>query len=266
MNSMNFFPACLLMVLLVTLSFFRSEAKGDDVVTEPQTEHHFQRTVETQQSIEYLLFLPKNYDAERTEGWPMMLFLHGAGERGDDLEKVKVHGPPKQVQTDSDFPFVLVSPQCPEGQAWDVAVLEGLLDQMLSEHNIDPRRVYLTGLSMGGYGTWSFATAHPARFAAIVPICGGGQRLPIILASGEKKKNLQRLPIWAFHGGKDSVVPLDETERMIDAFHRIEADEVKLTVYPEADHDSWTQTYNNPELYTWLLKHQLRVDQKPISE
>jgi len=121
---------------------------------------------------------------------------------------------------------------------------------------VDTNRVYLTGLSMGGYGTWSLALAHPEKFAAIAPICGGGQVIDIILASYGKPANpLKNISVWAFHGAKDPVVPLEESERMIAALKKIGAKDVKLTVYPEAEHDSWTEAYNNPELYEWLLTH-----------
>ncbi|WP_146599638.1 carboxylesterase family protein [Novipirellula aureliae] len=233
------------------MSSFSAAEEPKQVV---QTAQKFSRTIELKQELDYLLFLPKDYDAERADGWPMILFLHGAGERGNDLERVKVHGPPKQVESDPDFPFVLVSPQCPKNETWDVAELNGLLDEILSKHNIDTDRIYLTGLSMGGFGTWSLGISNPERFAAIAPICGGGERLSVVLAAGSRKDALKKLPVWAFHGGKDPVVPLAESESMIDAMKRVGAEDVKLTIYPEAGHDSWTKTYKDPEFYSWLLQ------------
>jgi predicted peptidase len=109
---------------------------------------------------------------------------------------------------------------------------------------------------MGGYGTWKLALAHPEKFAAIVPICGGGERIDVLLAGRERAAALRDLGVWAFHGAKDPVVPLEESERMVDAFKKTGVKEVKLTIYPEADHNSWTETYFNPALYEWLLKHQ----------
>jgi predicted peptidase len=219
-----------------------------------QTSHHFARTVTQKQALDYLLFLPRDYNAKRAEGWPMILFLHGAGERGTNLSRVKAHGPPKRVESHPDFPFVLVSPQCPEGRTWDVSELTGLLDEVIARHNIDTNRIYLTGLSMGGFGTWSLGMSQPERFAAIAPICGGGERLKVLLAGRTKGEVLRKLPVWAFHGAKDPVVPLEESERMIDALKRAGAQNVKLTVYPEAGHDSWTRTYDQPEFYQWLLE------------
>ncbi len=215
---------------------------------------HFRKTLDVE--VNYLLFLPKGYDAKAEKRWPLMLFLHGAGERGTDVWKVTTHGPPKYVGTHPDFPFILVSPQCPERQIWSREVLLGLLDEITRKYAVDPGRVYLTGLSMGGYGTWDLGLTHPERFAAIVPICGGGQIISVLLSSRDNAQALKTLGVWAFHGGKDPVVPLEESQRMVDALKKVGAQDVKLTVYPEAGHDSWTETYNNPELYDWLLKHE----------
>ena len=120
---------------------------------------------------------------------------------------------------------------------------------------MDTNRVYLTGLSMGGFGTWKLAVAHPELFAAIVPICGGGETIEVLLAARERGAALKSLPVWAFHGAKDPVVSLEESERMVNALKKLGGKEVKLTVYPEAQHDSWTETYNNPQLYEWFLQH-----------
>ena len=121
--------------------------------------------------------------------------------------------------------------------------------ELYSKLNVDQGRVYCTGLSMGGFGTWELAITYPQLFAAIVPICGGGS--PYIAA------RIRHIPTWVFHGGRDNVVPLYESQRMVDALKRAGAN-VQLTVYPEAGHDSWTETYNNPDLYTWLLSHRRR--------
>jgi predicted peptidase len=185
-----------------------------------------------------------------------MLFLHGAGERGTNVQLVTVHGPPKLVRTNKDFPFVLLSPQCPRDRLWRDDELLALLDSAIAQHNIDPNRIYLTGLSMGGYGSWSLGINHPERFAAIAPICGGGDTLPVLLATREQKAALKSLGVWAFHGAKDPVVPLSESQRMTNVLIRAGCKDVKLTVYPEAGHDAWTLAYNDPELWTWFLAHQ----------
>lgn len=206
--------------------------------------------------LKYLLFLPKDYSGQGAKTWPLILFLHGAGERGSDIWKVAVHGPPKYVGSHPDFPFIVVSPQCPEGQIWSNDALLALLDDVTSKCKVDRSRIYLTGLSMGGYGTWNLGLTEPDKFAAIVPICGGGQLINILLANGTKGNALRSLGIWAFHGGKDTVVPLEESQRMVNMLKKVGVSDIQLTIYPEAGHDSWTEAYNNPALYEWLLKHQ----------
>jgi predicted peptidase len=194
--------------------------------------------------LNYLLYLPPGYEKAEKK-FPLILFLHGAGETGKDLNKVKVHGPPKIVQKKTDFPFIVVSPQAPT-RGWRPASLLALLDDVCANYKVDKDRVYLTGLSMGGFGTWSLAAAAPDRFAAIAPICGGGDP-----RTAEKIKNL---PIWVFHGTKDNAVPIKRSEVMVEALKKAGGD-VKFTVYPDAGHDCWTVTYNNPELYKWFLAH-----------
>ncbi|HWX18929.1 MAG TPA: prolyl oligopeptidase family serine peptidase [Candidatus Binatia bacterium] len=206
--------------------------------------------------VNYLLFLPKDYEAKSAKRWPLLLFLHGIGERGTDVWKVATHGPPKYVAEHPDFPFIVVSPQCPDGQLWSNDTLLALLDDIMSHYAVDTRRVYLTGLSMGGYGAWSLGLAHPEKFAAIVPICGGGDLITLFVSSHDKPDALKALAVWAFHGAKDPVVPVQESQRMVELLKKFGVSEVKLTVYPEAQHDCWTETYKNPEVYDWLLQHE----------
>jgi predicted peptidase len=197
--------------------------------------------------LNYLLYLPPDYQTK--EKVPLLVFLHGAGERGDDLELVKRHGPPKLIEQGKTFPFIIVSPQCSKNRFWTSQQLEltTLIDDIMSKYKVDPERVYLTGLSMGGFGTWSLAAYTPDRFAAIIPICGGGE--PIAA------RVLKNTPVWAFHGAKDPLVPVRRSKEMVDALLKLK-DEAKLTIYTEALHDSWTATYANPEIYQWLLSHQ----------
>ena len=143
------------------------------------------------------------------------------------------------------FPFILVSPQSP-GRGWNPDTLSALLDDVEKNYRVDKNREYLTGLSMGGYGTWALAAAQPHRFAAVAPICGGG--------NPKDAEKLKALPIWVFHGAKDPTVPLARSQEMVDAL-KSAGSEVKFTIYPDAVHDSWTETYDNPEFYTWLLSH-----------
>ncbi|HET9920511.1 MAG TPA: prolyl oligopeptidase family serine peptidase [Ktedonobacteraceae bacterium] len=213
-----------------------------------QQEHTFEKQIIFPVTLHYLLYLPKEYDPQQTRRWPLVLFLHGAGERGQNLHLVAHHGPPKLVEEGHDFPFILVSPQCPAKGWWasksTAHALAALLDDIEHNYAVDPDRVYVTGLSMGGYGTWSLATSFPRRFAAIAPICGGGNTADVCV--------LRSVPVWAFHGAEDHVVPLREGQGMVDALRHCGGD-VRFTVYPGVEHDSWTQTYNNPEFYNWLL-------------
>lgn len=194
--------------------------------------------------VNYLLYLPDSYPQDTLKKWPLLLFLHGSGERGDDLEKVKQHGPPKLIEQGKKFPFIVVSPQAPQEQGWSTADLYALLQNCKQKYRVDPDRIYLTGLSMGGFGTWSLAIEHPEEFAAIVPICGGGDTADIW--------KLRHTAVWCFHGAKDNNVPLAFDQKMISAL-QVYNPSARLTIYPEAEHDSWTTTYNNDSLYQWLL-------------
>jgi predicted peptidase len=204
----------------------------------------------------YLLFLPKDYDARGGKRWPTIVFLHGSGERGTNVWRTTIHGPTKFIKTHPDFPFILITPQCPKGEKWSDEIVLGILDSVSAKYAVDTNRVYLTGLSMGGYGTWSLATTFPERFAAVAPICGGEGSIGAIMSLFDKTKGsaLKKLPVWAFHGAKDNDVPVQESERMVKLLKDAGNPNVKLTIYPNAMHNSWTETYNNPELYEWFLK------------
>ena len=194
--------------------------------------------------IRYLLFLPNSYRPEG-ELFPLLLFLHGAGERGKHLDVVKKHGPPKIVETNREFPFIVASPQCPSNQRWSASELIQLVDHLTTTYRVDANRLYVTGLSMGGYGTWSLCMAYPERFAAAVPICGGGK-------TGDAHK-LQSLPLWVFHGANDRIVNIQQSQEMVRAIEAAGGN-VKFTIYSDGEHDSWTDTYNNPAVYDWLLQ------------
>ena len=197
----------------------------------------------TKVTLKYLLYLPKDYDQKAS--WPVLLFLHGLGESGDKLDLVKKNGPPKLIAGGRQFPFIVVSPQCPKGRWWQSMELATLLDEIGEKYKVDQDRIYVTGLSMGGFGTWSLAAYQPNRFAAIVPICGGSE----VYWSG----TLAHIPAWVFHGGKDTLVPPERSKQMVEAMKK-NGGKPKLTIYPEAGHDSWTQAYDTPELYEWLLQ------------
>ncbi len=220
-----------------------------------QTAQVLDKQITKRIQAKYLLSLPEGYDAKSAKRWPLILFLHGIGERGSDPWKVKVHGPPKVAGKMTNFPFIVVSPQCPDGEWWSDDVLETLLDEAIAKHNVDASRVYLTGLSMGGFGAFSLALRSPERFAAVAPVCGGGDPFRPHGFDKKRKAALQSLPFWVFHGDKDASVALAESERMVAALKKQGCD-VTFTVYPGVGHDSWTQTYNNPELYEWFLQHE----------
>lgn len=247
MKAYKVLPIIAIVMLLISCT---SSTHGPEVKTGqyPQSlENEMKKTVKT----DYLLYVPEEYLTSEKE-WPLMLFLHGAGERGKSLRKVERRSLPRLIAREKkEFPFVIVSPQCPKEAWWSdeeqIDALDALLDEIVSLYRIDEGRIYVTGLSMGGYGTWSLATEYPNRFAAIAPICGAG--------TPEEAASIAHLPIWVFHGAKDPVVPIEKSEEMVTALEKAGGHQVKFTVYPEAGHDSWTATYENPELYEWFLKH-----------
>ncbi|HEX4205290.1 MAG TPA: PHB depolymerase family esterase [Ktedonobacteraceae bacterium] len=232
-------------------------------------------TCQVTRHFAYLLYLPGDYDA--AQSWPLVLSLHGSGERGDDLDLVKLHGIPRLIHQGyeipwtsqrnlpthrgipwllhqgHEFPCIVVAPQCPAKLRWEPDVLIQLIDHVAHDYALDAERIYVTGLSMGGEGTWNLAVNYPDRFAAIVPICGHSYP--------EQARKIKHLPTWVFHGAKDQVVPLKASEDMVKA---LEANSgmVQFTVYPETGHDAWTETYANPELYRWLFAQR----RQPISE
>ena len=205
--------------------------------------------------LDYLLHLPNDYQEGADARWPLIVFLHGSEEGGDDLDLVKTHGVPKIVEQKDDFPFVVVSPQCPSNSFWigysahhtsQVDSLKPLLEHVLTTYSADPDRVYLTGLSNGGAATWALAARHPEMFAAIAPVCGYGHPL--------MRYSLQDMPTWVFHGAKDSVVPPERSKELVTALREV-GNEPRFTLYDDLEHDCWTETYVNPKLYEWFLSH-----------
>jgi predicted peptidase len=209
----------------------------------PHTEKRFKANLTKTVEFPYLLHLPKDYS--KKIAYPLIVFLHGAGERGDDTRLLKV-GLPNLLETASEYPFILVAPQCPIDSWWtrELEELSIFLKDFLKRYNVDEKRVYLTGLSMGGDGAWRLAALQPKLFAAIVPICGRDK--------ANSASKLKDIPTWAFHGAKDDIVPVTESRKIVRAIKALGGN-VKLTVYPDADHNAWDQTYKTKELYEWLF-------------
>lgn len=231
--------------LFLTLATISSSANAQQTVEKVVVENS------------YLVYLPDGYNSDSITSWPLMMFLHGSGETGTDIEKVKVHGPAKKIEEGYKYPFIVITPQSQQ-YGWRPDLLINILNNVEKKYRVDKDRIYLTGLSMGGYGTWQTALDYPEVFAAIIPICGGG--------STDKIWNLRNTPVWCFHGAKDNVVPLSESENMVNALKTYNPN-VKLTVYPQADHNSWTETYNNEDIYSWMLSHKrFKYEQKTLSK
>ena len=224
----------------VSTPWLHALADEPDAVGQLQ-QKQFDKEITIKLKLDYLLYLPVGY-GKTEKSWPLVLFLHGMGDRFDRLKRA---GLPRQIEQKKEAAFIMVTPQA-AGRGWDVPSLNALLDEMVTKYQVDKDRIYVTGLSMGGFGTWSLAAAYPERFAAIAPICGGG--------NPADARKLKDLPIWVFHGAKDQTVPASRSEAMVKALKDAGAERVKFTLYPEAGHDSWTETYNNPEFWTWLLK------------
>jgi predicted peptidase len=213
-------------------------------------------------TLPYRLLQPKDYDPNRK--YPLVVFLHGAGERGADNEKQLVHGMSDFASDEimGKYPAFVIAPQCPEGMKWveidwtleshtmperpsvPLAATLKLIPALAKEFSLDASMIYVTGLSMGGYGTWDLLQRHPEIFAAGAPICGGGD--PAYAT------RLKDVPIWAFHGDQDQAVKVRRSREMIDAI-KAAGGSPKYTEYPGVAHDSWTQTYRDPALYEWLF-------------
>ena len=224
------------------------------------------RAVQPPRGYHYLLSVPPAHGADLQRRWPLLLFLHGTAGWGNNVWAVTVHGLPRLLAGAPDLnaveqtvarrvagQFIVVAPQCPFWEVWEEAAVLALLDAVAAEFRVDTGRVYLTGLSLGGFGAWSIGLRHLERFAALVPVCGGGRVADVAQAAQRHPAALARLGVWAFHGARDETVPLEESTRMVQALQQAGVGEARLTVYPEADHDAWTPTYANAGLYDWLL-------------
>lgn len=215
--------------------------------TDLQSPSHqtFQRQVSVAVSGRYQVALPDDY-ATSGNSYPVLLFLHGAGERGDDLERVAIHGPLKEIRKGRKLPFIVVAPLCPADSVWDPITLIGLLDEVESKWRVDREREYVTGLSLGGFGTYSLAALAPKRFAAIAPIAGWASRWIAL--------SIKDIPIWSTHGDADDAVPLSQETPLIEALKAAGAN-VRFDVIVGGGHDVWSDVYGGEALYAWLLEH-----------
>lgn len=207
----------------------------------------FEARVEHAATVPYLLHLPFEYNADPAKRWPLIVYLHGGSMRGTDPERLRRAGLPRVADVDSAFPFIVLSPVLPERRLWtDTEALMALLDDVQARYRVDAERVYLTGHSVGGNGAWYVAYRHPERFAAVIPMAG-----PTIPWWATRLKDV---PVWAFHGARDSIVPLSESVEMVEALRREGAREVELTVLEGRDHFI-LDVYEDRDLYRWLLRH-----------
>jgi len=197
-------------------------------------------------NLQYMLVLPAEY-SRSDHAWPMILFLHGGSGRGQNLDLVKSYGPPLIAEEQKDFPFIVLAPQCPEGETWTTKadILAALLDDIKKRYQIDQDRVYLTGTSMGGNGTWNLLCQHPEYFAAAIPMAAN-QTLPSVWP-----ERLIAMPIWVFHGDKDDICPIEGDEAMIEAL-RARGAIPRFTVLPGEGHYI-SGIYKNRDLYDWFL-------------
>lgn len=203
----------------------------------------FNSQINTQFELSYILNKPNNFK----DNMPLIVFLHGSGEKGDDLQKIKAHGPLKYLESNQLDCFVL-APQCPENKYWDSDQLYLLINKIVAENKIDPRRIYLTGLSMGAWGCWNLAYRHPELFAALVPIAGYVDRIPMV--EGCK---ISSIPTRIYHGLLDDVVDVKYSIAIYKKLRTCNKD-IELQIFDDAFHDSWTQVYNNPNIYKWMLE------------
>ncbi len=194
----------------------------------------------------YVVYVPRDYDPGKA--WPLIVFLHGAGERGDDgLIQSEVGIGTVIRRRVKEFPAVVVMPQCPEGGWWDKAVphIDEAIKVTLADYTIDSSRVYLTGLSMGGFATWMYGAHHADQFAALMPICGGGDV--------KDAAALAKTPIWAFHGADDGVVPPKESTDMVEAVKKA-GGSIQYTEFEKTGHNSWDKAYGDPKAIKWMFK------------
>lgn len=197
---------------------------------------------------QYLAYVPQGYNAAPSKDWPVIIFLHGSGETGTDLTIVKRNGLPKHLDTARTFPFLVISPQLNNGGYWNTNDLQSFLTEIQIKYNVDPKRIYLTGLSLGGIETWTWAITDPSEFAAIAPVSATGDPTKVAV--------LKHTPIWVFHGDQDPTVPYSGDVAMVNAL-KAAGGNVQLFTVAGGKHNIWNQVYTDKDLYAWMLKYKL---------
>ncbi len=242
-------------------------------VTEYPVAQHLQLTFKIPEQLEgqpaqhtelrYLLYLPEGYGEDPNKTWPLILFLHGSGDADYDAEFVMEYGLPAVLQQNEmpdDFGFIVLMPQAFPGTLWwesdQLQTMNALLDDVLTQYQVDTRRIYLTGLSMGGYGSWYLATLYPDRFAAMMSVSGSGYQVPGMPVP-EILCVLRDIPIWVIHGAQDTIAEPDYNEWVITNYQAECDDELKWTLYPDAGHrQAFERAYRDPALYAWFMQQQ----------
>lgn len=192
------------------------------------------------------MYLPEEYKNDTHQTFPLMLYLHGGGESGQPIEKLQSGFLPTRMEQNQVSPFIILSPLHPEKlKFWDERKIMLLLDTIQKTYRVDNNRVYLVGVSRGAYGAWRTAIQYPNRFAALVTVCG--------VAPSPYAKWLKDMPVWVFHNQGDDAIPVEESDAMVKAL-RNNNNPVKYTRYKKEGHDAWTETFNNSELYNWILE------------
>ncbi len=201
--------------------------------------------VQLSENLQYYLYYPDTYFSQVDEDFGLLLFLHGGGESGEELDELKKNGPPKMMADGYPFPFLVLAPQNPyEKRWWDVRAVNTLLDSIVAHNRVDKRRIYLTGLSRGGSAAWEMAVQFPDKFAALAVVCG---MAPTPYAHWLNRQ----MPIWVFHGSEDKVIPVSESDKMVKKLKELKFD-IQYSRYEGVGHNSWSRAYETDELYQWM--------------
>ncbi|WP_373519241.1 prolyl oligopeptidase family serine peptidase [Pricia sp.] len=231
----------ILLLLITALTFQSCSAQPKYHLVDAEQE------VVTKENFSYYLYYPEDYEDVTDKKFPLLLFLHGGGESGDSLIKVRRNGPPKLIARGKKFPFLILAPQNPHKKKWwDTRAVKQLLDTIVANNRVDKSRIYLTGLSRGGGAAWEMAVQFPETFAAMAVVCG---MTPVPYASWIDKN----MPIWVFHGAEDKSIPVSESDEMVKKLREMGYD-VRYTKYKGVGHNSWIQAYDTETLYEWFVK------------